>query len=33
MIAAARRALVFEAVQWPLLAETVDIGDGLHRHH
>src|SRR5258707_6479950 len=32
MIAAARLALVFEAVQWPPLAETVGVSDGLHRH-
>ena len=31
MIAAARRALVFEAIQWPPLAETVGVGAGLHR--
>src|SRR5258705_8533930 len=32
MITAARLALVFEAVRWPPLAETVGVSDGLHRH-
>jgi hypothetical protein len=32
MIAASRRALLFEAVQWPPLAETVGVSDGLPRH-
>src|SRR6266567_5507632 len=31
MIAAARRALVFEAIQWPPLAETIGVSAGLHR--
>jgi len=31
MIAAARRALVLEVVQWPPPAQTVGVSDGLYR--